>query len=209
MHPCIGKGNGSPLQCSCLENPGDGGAWWAAVSGVTTEVGHDWSDLAAAAVAAVTFIIKVQIQVGNLASRALLDPVRWSSQPHLSVLILPSRGSALQFSESPLHLASCKLHTICLCSSFSFLPSPLLLNNSYLSLRSHMEIPPAILSWPPQTPKSWGAPPLCSHSILNFPAMICIRLPWHCPIPSLPSHLDQKPVEGICLAALIVESQDN
>ena len=28
---CIGKGNGNPLQCSCLENPRDGGAWWAAV----------------------------------------------------------------------------------------------------------------------------------------------------------------------------------
>ena len=92
----IGEGNGNPLQCSCLENPRDGGAWWAAVHGVTksrtwlsdftftfhfhaleTEmathssvlawgipgtaepvglpsmglhrVGHDWSDLAAAA----------------------------------------------------------------------------------------------------------------------------------------------------------------
>ena len=31
---CTGEGNGSPLQCSCLENPGDGGAWRAAVSGV-------------------------------------------------------------------------------------------------------------------------------------------------------------------------------
>ena len=31
---CIGEGNGNPLQSSCLENPGDGGAWWAAVSGV-------------------------------------------------------------------------------------------------------------------------------------------------------------------------------
>ena len=30
----IGEGNGNPLQCSCLENPGDGGAWWAAISGV-------------------------------------------------------------------------------------------------------------------------------------------------------------------------------
>ena len=29
-----GEGNGNPLQCSCLENPGDGGAWWAAVYGV-------------------------------------------------------------------------------------------------------------------------------------------------------------------------------
>ena len=27
----IGKGNGNPLQCSCLENPRDGGAWWGAV----------------------------------------------------------------------------------------------------------------------------------------------------------------------------------
>ena len=30
----VGKGNGNPLQCSCLENPRDGGAWWAAVYGV-------------------------------------------------------------------------------------------------------------------------------------------------------------------------------
>ena len=41
---CIGEGNGNPLQCSCLENPKDEGAWWAAVCGVgctesdTTEV---------------------------------------------------------------------------------------------------------------------------------------------------------------------------
>ena len=32
---CIGEGNGNPLQCSCLENPRDGGAWWAAVHGVS------------------------------------------------------------------------------------------------------------------------------------------------------------------------------
>ena len=31
---CIGEGNGNPLQCSCLENPRDGGAWLASVSGV-------------------------------------------------------------------------------------------------------------------------------------------------------------------------------
>ena len=47
---CIGKGNGTPLQCSCLENPRDRGAWWAAVYGVA----QSWtrlSDLAAAAAA--------------------------------------------------------------------------------------------------------------------------------------------------------------
>ena len=31
---CIGEGNGNPLKCSCLENPRDGRAWWAAVYGV-------------------------------------------------------------------------------------------------------------------------------------------------------------------------------
>ena len=31
---CIGEGNGNPLQYSCLENPRDGGAWWAAIYAV-------------------------------------------------------------------------------------------------------------------------------------------------------------------------------
>ena len=34
---CIGEGNGNPLQCSCLENPRDSGAWWAAVYGVVAQ----------------------------------------------------------------------------------------------------------------------------------------------------------------------------
>ena len=37
----IGEGNGNPLQCSCLENPRDGGAWWAAVY----EVAQSWTQL--------------------------------------------------------------------------------------------------------------------------------------------------------------------
>ena len=40
MHACVGKGNGNPLQYSCLENPRDGGAWWAAVHG-SHRVRHD------------------------------------------------------------------------------------------------------------------------------------------------------------------------
>ena len=47
---CFGEGNGNPLQCSCLENPRDGRAWWAAVYGVT-QSRNDWSDLAAVAAA--------------------------------------------------------------------------------------------------------------------------------------------------------------
>ena len=38
---CIGEGNGNPLQCSCLENPRDGEAWWAAIYGVA----QSWTGL--------------------------------------------------------------------------------------------------------------------------------------------------------------------
>ena len=38
---CIGEGNGNPLHCSCLENPRDGGAWWAAIYGVA----QSWTQL--------------------------------------------------------------------------------------------------------------------------------------------------------------------
>ena len=38
---CIGEGNGNPLQCSCLENPRGGGAWWAAIYGVA----ESWTQL--------------------------------------------------------------------------------------------------------------------------------------------------------------------
>ena len=47
---CIGEGNGNPLQCSCLENPRDRGAWWAAVYGVAQSRTLLTLDLAAAAV---------------------------------------------------------------------------------------------------------------------------------------------------------------
>ena len=42
---CIGEGNGSPLRCSCLENPRDGAALWLPSVG-SHRVGHNWSDLA-------------------------------------------------------------------------------------------------------------------------------------------------------------------
>ena len=54
---CIGEGNGSPLQCSCLENPGTGEPGGLPSMG-SHRVGHDWSDLAAAA-AAVPFSFQV------------------------------------------------------------------------------------------------------------------------------------------------------
>ena len=41
LYPLVGEGNGTPLQYSCLENPMDGGAWWAAIHGVA----KSWTQL--------------------------------------------------------------------------------------------------------------------------------------------------------------------
>ena len=56
----IGEGNGNPLQCSCLENPRDGEPGGLPSVG-SHRAGHDWSDLAAAAAAAVPFISSVSL----------------------------------------------------------------------------------------------------------------------------------------------------
>ena len=50
---CIGEGNGNPLQCSCLENPRDGGAWWAAIYGVT----QSWTWLKWLSIASTVYIV--------------------------------------------------------------------------------------------------------------------------------------------------------
>ena len=60
---CIGEGNGNPLQCSCLENPRDGGARWLLSIG-SHRVGHDWSDLAAANVCLVKAMVFPVVMYG-------------------------------------------------------------------------------------------------------------------------------------------------
>ena len=52
---CTGEGNGNPLQCSCLENPRDGKPGGLPSMG-PHRVGHDWSDLAAAAAQFISYI---------------------------------------------------------------------------------------------------------------------------------------------------------
>ena len=122
----IGEGNGNPLQYSCLENPRDGGAWWAAVHGVARSrtrlsdfpftfhfhalekemathssvlawripgtgesgglpsmgshrVGHDWSDLAAAA-AAYSIVGPFYPQILHLQIQPIKDQKYWVGQ---------------------------------------------------------------------------------------------------------------------------------
>ena len=70
---CIGEGNGNPLQCSCLENPRDRGAWWAASLG-SHRVWHDWRNSAAAAAASAYLRLLIFLP-------AILIPAYASSSP--------------------------------------------------------------------------------------------------------------------------------
>ena len=67
---CLGEGNGNPLQCSCLENPRDGGAWWAAISGVAqsrTQLKRLSSSILFSVVAAPFYILTNGAQVSQFA----------------------------------------------------------------------------------------------------------------------------------------------
>ena len=61
---CIGEENGNPLQCSCLENPRDGDAWWAAVYGVAQS----------------------RTQLKRLGSSSSSFPNQWSNHEHIFFL---------------------------------------------------------------------------------------------------------------------------
>ena len=71
---CIGEGNGSPLQCSCLENPREGGAWWAASMG-SHRVRHDWSDLVVVVV--MTIINKILQKISYIYTHSILPETAW------------------------------------------------------------------------------------------------------------------------------------
>ena len=57
----IGEGNGNPLHCSCLENPRDGGAWWAAVYGVT----QSWTQLQQLSSSSTTLFLDEKTEAQN------------------------------------------------------------------------------------------------------------------------------------------------
>ena len=65
---CIGEGNGNPLQCSCLENPRVGGAWWAAVYGVA----QSWSWLKQLSSSSMDLTFQFHMQYFSLQHRTLL-----------------------------------------------------------------------------------------------------------------------------------------
>ena len=67
-----GEGNGNPLQCSCLENPRDGGAWWAAVYGVA----QSWTRLKRLSSSSSSNSFKLPLSQGRGGGREELPQVR-------------------------------------------------------------------------------------------------------------------------------------
>ena len=112
---CIGEGNGNPLQCSCLENPRDGGAWWAAVFGVAQS----------------------QIQLKQLSSSSTStyqfwgDTIQPITQSNLKLsqkarMTVPSRETT----DYIWYFWSCENHKICpLCALYCYLPAQLILSS--------------------------------------------------------------------------------
>ena len=70
MHACIGKENSNPLQCSYLENPRDGGAWWAAIYGVA----QSQTQLKRLSSSSMDLTFQVPIQYCSLQLQTLLSP---------------------------------------------------------------------------------------------------------------------------------------
>ena len=86
---CIGEGNGNPLQCSCLENPRDGRAWWAAVCGVA----QSWTQLKRLSSSSAKYNIALKLPSSppnsqiktNLQNKSgqltIYAPLKWTEEP--------------------------------------------------------------------------------------------------------------------------------
>ena len=105
---CIEEGNGNQLQCSCLENPRDRGAWWAAIYG-SHRVRHDWSDLAAAAAAFTYMIYKNTV--------FCRQPPSSSLKTVLLSLVAASRHYSL------LWYTGCRMHGLSSCGAWCLVAS--------------------------------------------------------------------------------------
>ena len=88
---CIGEGNGNPLQCSCLENSRDGGAWWASIYGVTQSQ------------ESVDMLVQV-IQQNKLDFPKHTSPIVFSSSTNGNSILHIARDKILEMILTPLFL---------------------------------------------------------------------------------------------------------
>ena len=83
------EGNGNPLQCSCLENPRDGGAWWAVISGVAQS--QTWLKRLSGMVLLLLFFWGISIQFSIMAASTYFFPINIGyslfSTPSLAFII--------------------------------------------------------------------------------------------------------------------------
>ena len=95
---CIGEGNGNPLQCSCLENPRDGGAWWAAIYGVAqSQTWLKWLSSSSR-----LWLIKcLMLPTCKRVIRPNVKSKRSSYRLSISPIIQPRKESSFTFSVSP------------------------------------------------------------------------------------------------------------
>ena len=121
---CIGEGNGNPFQCSCLENPRDGGAWWASVYGVAQS--RTWlkqlsssSSIYRKALNSLTWEVQSPLTNSNLLMSQLLvgKILKKVVTKLLGILAppLPLGSSPLEWSER----LSPRLEVLCCCCSCS------------------------------------------------------------------------------------------
>ena len=88
---CIGEGNGNPLQCSCLENPRDGAAWWATIYGVAQS--QTWlKRLSSSRVPVDTWSSFIVLHFSNPSC------IRWNARSRLHYLLLFSHLKWLRLS---------------------------------------------------------------------------------------------------------------
>ena len=87
----IGEGNGNPLQCSCLENPRDGGAWWAAIYGVSQS--RTWLKWLSSSIHIPQLILSVFSKDGGKALPTFLSALYLQSKPITVLVILLSYPS--------------------------------------------------------------------------------------------------------------------
>ena len=90
---CIGEGNGNPLQCSCLENPRDWGAWWAAIYGDAqswTQLKHLSSSSSSSTRLVITFL-----------PRSKCPFISWLQSPSAVILEPPKINSDTVSTVSP------------------------------------------------------------------------------------------------------------
>ena len=145
MH--VGEGNDNPLQCSCLENTRDGGAWWAAVYGITqSRTRLKWlSSSSSSDTCAVFFQV-------SMADKIALVNIKGNAQQRLVLIVQISfeTSSTLQKPHLQIYLSKCFVFSFVAFCSFiiSILVSTAIYFNQFSSVTQSLSpVLPFAIPW--------------------------------------------------------------